>query len=71
VLPVENDVLSYERFFESEKIVVTINLGQEEAKVKNPEVNGATALLSTFMDREGPMTDALLRVGEGIIFQVS
>jgi alpha-glucosidase len=71
VLPVENDVLSYERFFEGEKIVVTINLGQEEAKVKIPEVNGATALLSTFMDREGPMTEVLLRAGEGIIFQVS
>jgi alpha-glucosidase len=71
VLPVENDVLSYERFFEGGKIVVTLNLGQEEARVKIPELNGATALLSTFMDREGPMTEALLRAGEGIIFQVS
>jgi alpha-glucosidase len=71
VLPVENDVLSYERFFEGGKIVVTLNLGQEEARVRIPELNGATALLSTFMDREGPMTEALLRAGEGIIFQVS
>lgn len=67
VLPVDNNVLSYERFCYGEKIVVALNLGQDAATVNIAELKGATALLSTFMDREGLVTDSRLRGGEGIV----
>jgi alpha-glucosidase len=67
VLPVDNNVLSYERFCPGEKIVVALNLGQEDAAVNIAELKQGTALLSTLMDSEGPVTNSRLRGGEGIV----
>jgi alpha-glucosidase len=71
VFAVENDVLCYERSCDGERLVIALNFGDEDAHIEVPEVSGATALLSTFMDRAGATTDARLRPNEGIIFAVA
>jgi hypothetical protein len=48
--------------------VIALNFGAEDAHIEVPQVIGATALLSTFMDRAGAATDSRLRPNEGIIF---
>jgi alpha-glucosidase len=70
VLAVENDVLCYERSCDGERFVITLNFGDQDASIELPEVNGATALLSTFMDRAGAITNRL-RPNEGVIFAVA
>lgn len=70
VLAVENDVLCFERCCEGERMVVVLNFGEEDASVNLPEVKGATALLSTFMDCDSAATEVRLRSGEGVIFRV-
>jgi Maltogenic Amylase, C-terminal domain len=71
VLAVENDVLCFERSCGGEKLLIALNLGDQDTAIEVPEVSGATALLSTFMDRPGVMTNARLRANEGIIFAVA
>jgi len=71
VLAVENDILCFERSCGGEKLVIALNFGDEDAPIDVPEVSGATALLSTFMDRAGVMTTARPRANEGIIFAVA
>src|SRR5262249_4324120 len=51
VLAVENDLLCFERFCEEERLIIALNFGNEDAQLNVPEMNGATALLSTLMDR--------------------
>jgi alpha-glucosidase len=68
VLAVENDILCYERSCDGERLVIALNFGAEDAHIEVPQVIGATALLSTFMDRAGAATDSRLRPNEGIIF---
>jgi alpha-glucosidase len=71
VLVVENDLLCFERSCEGERLIIALNFGDDDAPVNVPEVNGATTLLSTFMDRAGAPTEVRLRRGEGIIFRVA
>jgi hypothetical protein len=71
VLVVENDLLCFERSCEGERLIIAPNFGDDDAPVNVPEVNGATALLSTFMDRAGAPTEVRLRPGEGIIFRLA
>ncbi len=71
VLAVENDVLFFERSCEGERIIVALNFGDEGAPINVPEVQGATALLSTFMDWTGKSTKARLRPSEGIMFRAA
>jgi alpha-glucosidase len=72
VLAVENDVLCYERSGDGERFVIALNFGDKDGPLVIPEVNGATALLSTFMDRTGASTtNAQLRPTEGVIFAVA
>ena len=71
VLAVENDVLCFERSCGGAGLVIALNFGDEDAPVEVPQLKGATALLSTFMDRGGVTTDVRLRPNEGIIFSVA
>jgi alpha-glucosidase len=71
VLAVENDVLCFERSCDGERFVVALNFGDEDRPIAVPETNGATALLSTFMDCAGAITNTRLRPNEGIIFAVA
>jgi alpha-glucosidase len=71
VLAVESDVLCYERSCDGERLVIALNFGDADARIEIPEVSGATALLSTFMDRASAMTHVRLRPNEGIIFAVA
>jgi alpha-glucosidase len=71
VLAVENDVLCFERYCEDERMIVVLNFGEEDASINVPELRGATALLSTFLDRASAATEARLRPGEGIIFRAA
>jgi alpha-glucosidase len=71
VLAVESDVLCFERSCDGERLVIALNFGDEDAPVEVPQLKGATALLSTFMDRGGATTDVRLRPNEGIIFAVA
>ena len=71
VLAIESDVLIFERSCEGERIIVALNFGDEGAPINVPEVQGATALLSTFMDWTGKSTKARLRPSEGIMFRAA
>jgi alpha-glucosidase len=71
VLAVENDLLCFERSCEGERLIIALNFGDEDTPLDVPEVNGATALLSTFIDRACAPTEVRLRPGEGIIFRLA
>jgi alpha-glucosidase len=71
VLTVENNVLCFERRYEDERLIIAINFGDADAALDVPDLNGATALLSTFMDRSGASAEARLRPSEGIVFLVA
>jgi hypothetical protein len=71
VLAVKNDVLCYERSCNGKRLVIALNFGDKEAFVEIPGLKGATALLSTFMDRTGAINNARLRSNEGVIIALS
>jgi alpha-glucosidase len=68
VIAAASNVLCFERFYESERFVIALNFGDEDVPLRVPELNGATALLSTFLDSAGAPTKTRLRPNEGIIF---
>jgi alpha-glucosidase len=68
-----DNILSYERFCGDERIVVVLNLGPEPSAFTalNPsDFAGSSILLSTHLDREGPMCDLTLRGNEGLILHL-
>jgi alpha-glucosidase len=71
VLAVENGLLCFERSCEGERLIIALNFGDENTPLNVPEVNGATALLSTFIYRASAPTEVRLRPGEGLIFRVT
>jgi alpha-glucosidase len=68
VLGAEDDVLVFERSYEAEKVLVALNFGQHERQLNTPGLPGSFQLLSTHMDREGPVSSPMLRGNEGAIF---
>jgi alpha-glucosidase len=71
VLAVEDNVLCYERSCDGERFVIALNFSDEDASIEMPELKNATALLSTFMDRPGAITNVRLRPNEGVILAVA
>ena len=71
VLAVDNNVLCFERRCDDERLMVALNFGDDDAPLNVSDVNRATALLSTFMDRAGAAIEPRLRPNEGIIFSVA
>jgi alpha-glucosidase len=63
----QDDVLVYEREWGGETILVCLNLGNREQAV-SLSTQGAKAniLVSTSLDREGPIGDLILRPDEGV-----
>jgi alpha-glucosidase len=68
VIGADDNVLSFERFLVSERIVVALNLAQDNRSLQIPGLLTSEILLSTFMDRKGRPTDLTLRGNEGAIF---
>lgn len=71
VLTVDNNVLCFERSCDGERLIVALNFGDEDAPLNLSDLNGATVLLSSFMDLPGPPTGMQLRGNEGIIFRLA
>jgi hypothetical protein len=51
--------------------VIALNFSDEAASIEMPELKNATALLSTFMDRPGAITNVRLRPNEGVVLAVA
>jgi hypothetical protein len=57
----------YERKDGGERILICLNLGDREQMVSVPEgLSGAVILVSTHLDRTGPISDLNLRPNEGL-----
>lgn len=63
----ENNVLSYERCWGGEHVIVVLNIGHEPRLLKRPEFKHCNVLLSTHLDRDGPQTELTLRADEGVV----
>jgi hypothetical protein len=71
VLGAEGNVLSFERSYEAERILVALNFGNDSCALPDSIARNASVLLSTHMDVEGPFADPTLRGNEGIILRVN
>jgi alpha-glucosidase len=70
----EGDVLAFERRHGEQRLLVALNLGQEDRRIMLPsDAAGARLLLSTGLDRadEDVRGQALLRPAEGILLELS
>jgi alpha-glucosidase len=70
VHPPQGNVLIYERSFDGETLLVALNLGGEPSQLALPSLKNPTVLLSTYLDREGPVAPLNLRGDEGVIFRI-
>src|SRR6185312_7215453 len=62
LLGVEDDVLVYQREIPNERIVVALNFGNNERPAPcDVDLTDAVVLISTLLDREGPLTGLTLR----------
>jgi alpha-glucosidase len=66
LVSVEHNVLVYERAWSAERCLVCLNFADCAAPVPNVSIGDAEVLLSTHLDRSGPMSDLVLRPNEGI-----
>ena len=66
----DGDVLSYERCCEAERLLVALNLGNEDRALRIPGSGSANVLLSTYMDREGVASELTIRANEGLILRL-
>jgi alpha-glucosidase len=63
----QGDAIVYERKDGGERILICLNLGDREQMVSVPEgLSGAVILVSTHLDRTGPISDLNLRPNEGL-----
>jgi len=69
VMGAEDNVLVYERTHDSERIVVVLNFGDHDRILSPPTLAKSTLILSTSMDREGPVSELKLRGNEGVILR--
>jgi alpha-glucosidase len=70
VLSPQNNIFLYERSAGDEALLIALNLWAEPAPLALPNRKEPTILLSTYLDRDGPATDPILRSGEGVIVRV-
>ena len=70
--PPTGNVLLYERSAEGVTLLIGLNLTSESSVLALPAHGKLTILLSTYLDREGPVVDTnvQLRGGEGVILSV-
>jgi alpha-glucosidase len=66
LLAVANKTLIYERTVSDERIVVALNFGAEPQPLP-AELAGARVLVSTYLDRDGALSEPMLRGNEGVI----
>ncbi len=71
VISATNDVLAYERSHDEERIIIALNFGPNDRALSFPGLNESFVLLSTYMDREGPTSEMMLRANEGAVFRLS
>ncbi len=63
----QEEVLVYDRALDHERILVCLNFGDQKQRVFVPDkLAGAEILLSTHLDRTGPVSDLMLRPNEGL-----
>jgi alpha-glucosidase len=63
----QENVLVYDRALDHERILVCLNFGDRTQQVFVPDTHaGAEILLSTYLDRTGPVCDLILRPNEGL-----
>jgi alpha-glucosidase len=70
VLGADGNVLSLERLYEGERIVVALNFGSDNCALPDSIAGESSVLLSTHMDVAGPLADRTLRGNEGVILQM-
>jgi alpha-glucosidase len=68
---VQGDAIVYERAESREHILVCLNLGAQEMTCDVDLPPSATILLSTYLDRTGPLSQLSLRPNEGLLILVS
>jgi alpha-glucosidase len=66
-----NDILAYERFTETERFGIALNLSHEPRRIEHFETG--KIVISTLLDRSGPSISSghLLRPDEGIVIQIA
>jgi alpha-glucosidase len=69
VIGAEDNVLFYERTHDTQKIVVALNFGDNDRILRLPNLAKSTCMLSTYMDREGPVSELKLRGNEGVLLR--
>src|SRR5690606_11442064 len=65
LIEVADHLLVYERQHLDERLLVALNFSQEDAQPLSKDLAGSEIVLSTYLDREGPLDDLRLRAGEG------
>jgi alpha-glucosidase len=62
----QQNVLLYERTLDDERCLVCLNFSDCDQQIPGVEFAGAEILLSTHLDRTGPISDLVLRANEGV-----
>jgi alpha-glucosidase len=70
MLAATDTVIVYERTFGDERFIIALNLGGENQTIPR-SLAGADVVLSSMMDRKGPLQSATLRANEGLILRQS
>jgi alpha-glucosidase len=68
MVAVTDATILFERTFGGDRFVVALNLGGEE-QIMPPSLMNAEIVLSTMMDRKGPLEKATLRANEGLLLR--
>jgi alpha-glucosidase len=68
---VQQNVLVYERTLGEDRVFVCLNFGDRDQRVSHLDFSGAEILLSTHLDRSGPISDLVLRANEGVMVLTS
>jgi hypothetical protein len=69
VVGADDNVLVYERTYDTESIAIVLNFGEEDRILKPPNLAKSTFVLSTYMDREGQVLELKLRGNEGVLLR--
>jgi alpha-glucosidase len=68
----QKNVLVYDRALGHERILICLNFGAREQQIFLPDkLASAEILLSTYLDRTGPVSDLILRSNEGLMILVA
>ena len=69
---VQGNIFAYERCNGDDRIIIALNMGMESQSVPAPlGITAASVLLSTHLDRSGPISELTLRANEGVILGMS